>query len=161
MAQPAVGAGLSGPAKSAGQQDHSPLPTALLATSGVVATVPTATGHPNSMSERPPLYRAGGDPTTCTEVAVRGSSDQRTLIIETTEALCTLQDMLFSPDIPTNHRVQMVQAIQVAHPLLAGRAQKILDRLSKQGNGPRYEIFYSVRPLSDFVHEYKTGTAAD
>ena len=102
MAQPAVVTGLSGPTKSAVRQDHSPLPTALLATSGVVATVPTTTSHPNAISERPPLYWARGDPTTCTEVAVRGSSDQRTLIIETTEALRALQDMLLFTDIPTN-----------------------------------------------------------
>ena len=89
-------------------------------------------------------------------MAPSGSGDQRTLVIETTEALRALQDILLFTDIPTRQRVQMVQAIQQAHPLLAERAKKILDRLGKQGNGPRYEIFYSVRPLVDFVHEYKT-----
>ena len=50
----------------------------------------------------------------------------------------------------------MVQAIREAHPLLKERAKGVLDRLGRQGNGPRYEIFYSIRPLVDFVHEYTT-----
>ena len=151
-----MGTGLPGPAEGTDRWDNCTMPTPLLARCRVVAPVPTDTSESHAVSERTSLHRPGGDSTTCSEVAIRGSGHQRTLVIETTEALRAIQDILLFTDIPTNERVQMVQAIQEAHPLLRERAERVLNRLGKQRNGPRYEILYSLCPLVDFVHKCTT-----
>ena len=45
----------------------------------------------------------------------------------------------------------MAQSVSDPYPLLAEQARKVKKRLKGQGLGPRYEVFYSVRPLLGHV----------
>ena len=47
----------------------------------------------------------------------------------------------------------MIKAIEDTYPSLLDEAAKVRARLKRQGNGPKYEVFYSVKPLVQFVSE--------
>ena len=64
-----------------------------------------------------------------------------------------LRDLLLFTDIPALKRRRMIKAIEDTYPSLLDEAAKVRARLKRQGNGPKYEVFYSVKPLVQFVSE--------
>ena len=67
------------------------------------------------------------------------------------DAKRALEDLILCSDVPVRDRMAMAQSISDAHPLLAEQARKVKKRLKGQGFGPRYEVFYSVKPLVEHV----------
>ena len=60
-------------------------------------------------------------------------------------------DLLLFTDIPALQRQRMIKPIEDTYPSLLDEAGKVRARLKRQGNGPKYEVFYSVKPLAQFV----------
>ena len=67
------------------------------------------------------------------------------------DAKKALQDLILFSDVPARDRMAMARSISDAYPPLAEQARKVEKRLKGQGSGPRYEVFYSVRPLVEQV----------
>ena len=75
-----------------------------------------------------------------------------------TEAVECLNQILLLTDIPLRERMGMVWALGEAHPTVQKLAGSVAKRVQYQGNGPSYEIFYSVKHLLHYV--YREGTLA-
>ena len=69
------------------------------------------------------------------------------------DACRALRDLLLFTDIPALQRQRMIKAIEDTHPSLLDEAAKAREWLKRQGNHPKYEVFYSVTPLVQFVSE--------
>ena len=62
-----------------------------------------------------------------------------------------MRDLLLFTDIPTLQRQRMIKAIEDTYPPPLDEARKVRARLKHQSNGPKYEVFFSFKPLVQFV----------
>ena len=67
------------------------------------------------------------------------------------DACRALRDLLLFTEIPALQRQRMIKAIEDTHPSLLDEASKVRASLKLQDNHPKYEVFYSVKPLVQFV----------
>ena len=72
------------------------------------------------------------------------------------DAYRALKDLLLFTDIPALQRQRMIKAIEDTYPSLLAEAAKVRARLTKQGNGPKYEVFYNVKPIVEHVQNNAT-----
>ena len=72
------------------------------------------------------------------------------------DAYRALKGLLLFTDIPALQRQRMIKAIEDTYPSLLPEAAKVRARLTKQGNGPKYEVFYNVKPIVEHVQNNAT-----